>query len=404
MKIKWPAAYPGAHWLDAREDRAVLDVLHQRALFRYYGMHTPKHVRTLEETARSFYGVKRALGVNSATGALFTSMTALGIGPGCEVIVPAFFWVATVGAVVNANAIPVLCEVDDSFGMDAQDLARKITPRTRLIVPVHMAGAPCDLKAILAVAKSRGIPVLEDCAQANGATFRGRKVGSFGTIGVFSLQWNKNATAGEGGLIVTNDAQLYERCLAAHDLGIPWGKDAPCETGTVTWGCGRRMSELTGAVGSVQLKKLPTIVQHMRESKRRIKAVLTATPGLVFRRLNDEAGDSGPFLIFSVENAAKAKQVTQRMQASGLNSAVRLADYGMHIYSNVPQLVGKVPLSPAGNPWTLPQNQKSVFDYGLGTCPRSDELFARSVILPIPSRLSRTQESDAADIIRKAMA
>ena len=226
--------------------------------------------------------------------------------------------------------------------MDPQDLARKITPRTKLIVPVHMAGAPCDMKAIMAVAKSTAFPVLEDCAQANGGSFPGRKLGTFGALGMFSLQWNKNATAGEGGLLVTNDAKLYERCVAAHDLGIPWVSGAPCETGAVTWGAGRRMSELTGAVGAMQLKKLPTIIRHMRASKSRIKALLAGTPGLAFRRLNDEAGDAGPFLILVSKNEAKAR--TWFADAGRrLDTAVRLADYGLHIYYNVPQLVEKVP-------------------------------------------------------------
>ena len=406
MKIEWPAAYPGAHWFDEREDRAVLDVLHRRTLFRYYGLKQPKYVRKLEETAREFYGMEYALGVNSGTGALITAMTALQIGPGCEVILPAFFWVATVGAVVQANAIPVLCEVDDSFGMDPQDLARQITPRTKLIVVVHMAGSPCDMKAIMRVANRHGIPVLEDCAQANGGTFRGRKLGTFGKLGMFSLQWNKNATAGEGGLLVTNDPRLNERCVAAHDLGIPWVNDMPCETGpqAITWGGGRRMSELTGAVGSIQLKKLPQIIRHMQGSKRRIKALLEGTPGLSFRRLADEAGDTGSFLILLLENAAKARLVVERMKAAGLLAAVRLAEYGLHIYSNVPQLVGKVPLSPAGNPWNLPQNQGSVYQYAQGTCPRSDALFGRSILLPIPSKLTTAQETGAAKIIKSAMA
>lgn len=406
MKIKWPAPYPGAYWLDAREDRAVLDVLHRRSLFRYYGLKKPKYAAALEQTARKFYGVKYALGVNSGTGALCTAITALNLGPGDEVIVPAFFWVATVGAVVQANAIPVLCEVDDSFTMDPQDLARKITPRTKLIVPVHIAGAPCDMAAIMAVAKRHRLPVLEDCAQANGGSFRGRKLGTFGNLGMFSLQWNKNATAGEGGLLVTNDPKLYERCVAAHDLGIPWVNGAPCETGpqSLTWGSGRRLSELAGAVGSVQLKKLPQILRHLRASKRRIKACLAGTPGLSFRRLHDPAGDTGPFLILLLENGAKAKQVAARMQAAGLETAVRLAEYGLHIYSNVPQLAGKVPLSPAGNPWNLPQNQSSVYEYAKGACPRSDALFERAILLPIPSRLTPSQEKAATKIIQDAMA
>jgi 8-amino-3,8-dideoxy-alpha-D-manno-octulosonate transaminase len=403
MKIQWPDPYPGAYWLDEREERAVLDVVRRRSLFRYYGLKKPKHVARLERIARDYYGTRYALAVNSGTGALCTAMTALGIGPGCEVIVPAFFWVATVGAVVNANAIPVLCEVDDSFGMDPRDLEKKITPRTKLIVPVHMAGTPCDMKAIMSVAKKHRVPVLEDCAQANGASFGGRKVGTFGALGLFSLQWNKNVTAGEGGLLVTDDEQLYERCVAAHDLGIPWVNDAPCETGTVTWGGGRRMNELTGAVAAVQLKKLPGIVQHMRGAKSRIKALLAGTPGLGFRRLNDEAGDAGPFLVLVLENQAHATRVADRMKAAGLATAVRLADYGMHIYYNVPQLAAKVPLSSAGNPWSLLQNRHSRCNYRKGTCPQSDDLFARSVILPIPSRLTRAQENAAAEIIKSAL-
>jgi 8-amino-3,8-dideoxy-alpha-D-manno-octulosonate transaminase len=404
MAIPWPAPFPGAHWLDAREEQAVLDVLRRQSLFRYYGVKPPKSVRRFEERARSFYGAKFALGVNSGTGALFTAMTALGMGPGCEVIVPAFFWVATVGAVVQANAIPVVCEVDDSFTMDPADLERKITPRTRLIVPVHMAGAVCDMKAIMAIAKRRGVAVLEDCAQANGGTFRGRNVGTFGQLGMFSFQWNKNATAGEGGLLVTNDAELYERCVAAHDLGIPWVDGEPRETGTLTWGSGRRMSELTGAVSAVQLAKLPRIVQHLRGSKQRIKSMLERTPGLSFRRLNDEEGDTGPFLILMLENEQKAIRAAQRMRTAGLVAACRLADYGMHIYSNVPQLVSKTPLSPAGNPWDLPQNRQSCYNYRKGACPQSDALFARAVLLPIPSRLTRAQEKIAAKIIREAVA
>jgi 8-amino-3,8-dideoxy-alpha-D-manno-octulosonate transaminase len=290
--------------------------------------------------------------------------------------------------------------------MDPRDLARKITRRTRLIVPVHMAGTPCDMRAILAVARQRGLPVFEDCAQANGGSFRGRKLGTFGQLGMFSLQWNKNATAGEGGLLVTNDPKLYERCLAAHDVGLPWVNGAPCVTGpaAITWGGGRRMGELAGAVGSVQLKKLPRIVQHMRASQRRIKAGLAGTPGLAFRRLNDAAGDSGPFLILVLDNGDRAKAVAERMRAGGLASAVRLADYGLHVYYNLPQLVNKVPLSPAGNPWRLPQNQASVCHYARGACPRSDALFERAILLPIPSRLTLAQEKAAVMIIRAALA
>lgn len=406
MKIKWPREFPGVHWLDKQEEKAVLDVLRNKTPFRYYGLRKPKYVEALESHACKFYGVKYALAVNSGTGALMTAMSALGIGPGMEVILPSFFWVSTVGAVVQANAIPVLCEVNDSFTLDPADLEKKITPRTKLIVPVHMAGAVCDMKAITAVAKKHNIPVFEDCAQANGGEFRGKKVGTFGKIGMFSMQMNKNATAGEGGLLVTTDKKLYTRCVAAHDVGLPWVNGTPCFTDneSVTWGCGRRMSELIGSVASVQIKKLPKIVKHMQDSKRRIKSMLEGTPGMAFRRLNDESGDTGCFLILILETESAAQKAIARIKASGMPSASRLADYGLHIYCNIPQLVEKTPLSPAGNPWNLPENKEWARDYHKGACPQSDELFARSILIPIPSCLTREQEKIAAQIIRKAVA
>jgi 8-amino-3,8-dideoxy-alpha-D-manno-octulosonate transaminase len=400
-KLKWPGAFPGAPWLDQREEKAVLGVLRRRALFRYYGMRRPRCAGALEAAARKYYGADHALAVNSGTGALCTAVTALGIGPGDEVIVPAFLWVSTVAAVVQANAIPVLAEVNDSLCLDPGDLERKITPRTRLIIPVHMAGAPCEMDAIMDVAGRHAVPVLEDSAQCNGGSFRGRKVGTFGLIGMFSLQYNKNATAGEGGLLITQDAALYERMVAAHDVGIPWVGSGPRETSpqSVTWGAGRRMNELTAAVACVQLRKLDRIVRAMRASKRRIKSALEGVPGLAFRRLNDPPGDTGASLILFLKDAAAARKLTDGLRAGGL-SATRLPGYGMHVYYNIPQLVRRAPLSGAGNPWSLPQNAGLAREYAKGACPASDALFERAVLVPVPSRLARRQETAAAELIR----
>ena len=404
MAQEWPHPFPGTNWLDEAEEQAVLDVLRNGSLFRFYGPGKPTHAASLEARARQYYGVKHALAVSSCTGALMVSMRALGIGPGCEVILPAFLWVATVSAVVHAGAIPVLCEVDDSLNMDPADLARKITPRTRLIVVVHMAGAPCDMKSIQAVAAARGVDVLEDCAQCNGGSLGGRKVGSFGRAGVFSFQINKNVTAGEGGLIVTDDTDLYMRALAAHDLGIPWKDGAPdAEAGVNLWGQGRRMSELCGAVANVQLGKLPTVVQHMRRANRRIGRALEGMPGVGFRRLNDPDGDTGPFLAIILDNEDRAVRAAERIRAGGLANTWRVADYGLHVYSNIDSLVRKVPLSAAGEPWSLPQNAESIHDYAKGACPASDDLFARSVLITIPSRLSDEQADEMAAIVRDAL-
>jgi len=404
--IEWPQEFPGAHWFDGEEEQAVKNVIRRGAPFRHYGLSTPEYVTKFETAACEFYSIKHALGVNSGTGALITAMSALGIGPGCEIIVPAFMWVATVTAVVNANAIPVLCEVDDSFTMDTADLEKKITPRTKLIIPVHMAGAPCDMEAIMNTAKRHGIRVLEDVAQCNGGSIKGRKLGTFGDIGMFSLQLNKNMTTGEGGFVVTDDDALFERLQTAHDTGYVWKDGTPTEPSpeALGWGNGRRMSELIGAVASVQIKKIPAIIEHMRGSHARIKAMLKSTiPGLSFRRLNDPDGYTGPFMVIILDNETQAVKTARYMKDNGLTSTSRIAEYGLHIYSNILQLVKKTPLSPSGNPWNLEANSKSVYDYSKGACPQSDALFSRSVLVPIPSQLTEEQEKWAADIIAQAV-
>lgn len=404
MQSDWPSGFPGINWLDRQEEEAVLDVVRKGALFRYYGRQRPTYVSQLERYACEYYGIRRTLAVNSGTGALCTAMSALGIGPGAEVIVPAFLWVATVTAVIQSNAIPVLCEVDDSFNMDPNDLAQKITERTRLIAVVHMAGAPCHMEAIMRVADERNIPVLEDCAQCNGGSFRGRKVGTFGKAGIFSFQINKNCTAGEGGLLATNNETLYTRLVAAHDLGVPWKGNQPDETGDLHfWGQGRRMGELTGAVAHVQLRKLPQVVAHMKASKRRITEALGQMKDVSFRRLNDPDGDTGPFLILTFADEARAVATARRLTENAIENVFHLSEYGLHIYHNIHSLVKTVPLSPAGNPWSLPQNAGRDFNYGKGACPRSDDLFDRSVIITIPSRLTEQQEKDMVQGIRQAI-
>lgn len=405
MGVDWPREFPGVHWFDEEEDRAVLEVLHQGAPFRYYGQNKPQFVDFFESGARDSYGVKHAHALNSGTGALITAMQALDVGPGCEVIVPSFMWVATVAAVVQNNAVPVLCEVDDSFTMDVEDLKRKITPRTKLIVPVHMLGGVCQMEAIVAVAREHEIAVLEDCAQANGGTFHGRHVGTFGNLGMYSLQINKNITAGEGGLLVTDDDRLAARIASIHDLGVSWidGGPAQPEDDALGWGQGRRMSELCGAVASVQMKKLPRIVEHMRASHGRIRAMLSDVPGIAFRRFHDDDGHTGSFLVMIAPSEKHARKAVERTRQHALPGVCRLADYGLHVYHNIASLVRKVPLSPAGNPWNLPENAASDYNYEEGACPNSDALFARSILLPIPSRLTPRQEREGANAIRDAV-
>jgi len=395
-----PFEFPGANFYGREEEEAVLRVLRARSPFRYYGPGLRREVERFETEFARAMRAKFALGVNSGTQALIVAMAALGVGPGTEVIVPAYMWVSIVAGIVRLGGIPVLSEIDDSFTLDPEDLEKHITPRTGLIVAVHMSGAPADMAPILAIAHRHKLPVLEDCAQAVGACLDGRPVGGIGTMGVFSLQLNKNMTTGEGGMITTNSSRLIERAIALHDLGYPRvkGRLVAKDLKKSFWGFGGRMSELAGAIGRVQLRKLPRIVRSMRSAKARIKMGIENIPGLIFRRVVDEKGDTGSFLIVTLPTAKQAADFSNMLNAEnisvGLSPTRRVTDFGMHIYYNIPSLTEKRSNSPDGFPWSLDVNRSSIYDYHKGAMPLSDDLFARSIVMPIPSVMTAHDIAD----------
>jgi len=400
----FPREFPGVHYYGDEEAEAVLRVIRQRSPFRYYGANFLGEADSLEREFAARLSRRHAQAVSSCTNAMAASLAALGIGPGQEVLIPGFFWVATVAATVRAGAVPVLVEIDDTFTIDPADLERKITAQSRLILPVHMCGVPSNMPAILAIARRHGIRVLEDCAQANGATLHGKHVGTFGDMAVFSFQMNKTITAGEGGMIVTDDEQLYLRANAAHDLGVPWSAGVPAEDSAhALWGVGARMSEIAAAVIRAQLRKLDTITAGMRASKQRIQAALGDLPGLKWRRRHDPQGDSGPFIIARLAEPEIAQRVAKGCSDRGL-TCIHLPDYGLHIYHNVKALVERRSNSNDGFPWTHPANVPLQRAYGRGVLPQTDALLDRSVVLPVPSRMTPEHERDYVTIFREAHA
>lgn len=402
QKVEFPREFPGVHYYGSEEEEAVLRVIRNRSPFRYYGASFLQEVHHLEEEFRKRLDRKYAQAVSSGTNALTAALAALGIGPGQEVLMPGFLWVSTVGTVVRAGAIPVLVEIGDSFSMSPEDLEKKITERSTLVIPVHMCGVPVNMPGILKVARKHGLRVLEDCAQSNGACLNGKQVGTFGDIGMFSFQMNKMITAGEGGMLVTDDENLYLRANAAHDLGVPWTGGMPDDSKKVhIWGAGARMSELAAAVLRAQLAKLDQIVECTRASKQRIKEQLSDLPGLKWRRVDDPSGECGAFIIAVLESDEKAAGFAARASTSGL-TCNRLPDYGLHIYYNILSLVNKTSNSPDGFPWTHPMNEKSRYTYSKGALPRTDDLLERSVVLPVPSCLTEEQERSYVDLFRKA--
>jgi 8-amino-3,8-dideoxy-alpha-D-manno-octulosonate transaminase len=408
-----PLEFPGMHFVDDKEAEAVVRVLRSRSLFRYYGIDLQSEVDAFEREFAEFIGVKHALAVSSGSAALQTALSALGVGPGQEVIVPAYMWVAVIAAVVNLGAIPILADINETFALDSADVERRITPRTTGIIAVHMSGAPADAPALLQIARKRRLFLLEDCAQCAGGSIGGKKAGSFGDMGIFSFQMNKNMSSGEGGAVVTNNARLYQRAVAAHDNGYARdesGRAIYDNLDLCLWGRGCRLDEMRGAVLRVQLKKLPSIIAHMRQSKYRIRRSLEEFPQVHLRRIVDPDGDTGAFLILTLENVDEAKRINQALRAEGIATSsqgvnnVVMTDWGLHIYSNIVSLVNKTSIDGKGFPWSLAENRESRPSYAKGTCPVADSLFERSILLAIPSCLTATDEDQIIHAFRKVLA
>src|SRR3984893_4335949 len=218
-KAPLPDEFPGVHRMNHEEEAAILRVCQSRSLYRYYGVDPQGEVDAFEREFSAYLRVRHVLAVSSGTSALHTALSALGVGPGQEVIVPSYLWVSVIAAVVNLGAIPVLAEIDDTFCLDPESVRSLITPRTTGIILVHMSGAPGDAPQLAKLAHEHGLFLLEDCAQCVGGSINGQMVGTFGDMGIYSFQMNKNMSSGEGGAIVTDDSRLYNRAVAAHDIG-----------------------------------------------------------------------------------------------------------------------------------------------------------------------------------------
>jgi 8-amino-3,8-dideoxy-alpha-D-manno-octulosonate transaminase len=389
--------------MDSKEIDAAVRLLKGRSLFRYYGVKLRKEVEKLEAEFAQFVGARYAVAMTSGTGALHTALSALGVGPGQEVIVPAYMWVSVVASVVNHGALPVLADIDETLCLNPAEVEKRITSKTRGIIMVHMSGAPGNVKAMQKIARGHKLFLLEDCAQCNGGKVDGRHVGTFGDLGIFSFQMNKNMSAGEGGCLVTDDFRLYQRAFACHDLG--YARD---ESGRLIfdkpdlclWGKGYRLDELRAAVLRVQLKKLPRIIKAMRQSKYRIRKALEKFPRVQLRKIVDPAGDTGCFLITTYADPETAKKVNQALRAEGIMTSpqgisnVVLTDWGLHLYYNNISLVKHSSVDSHGFPWKLAENAGAEREYRKGTCPTADSLFERSILIPIPSNLTKRDEDD----------
>lgn len=385
---------PGFELIDERERAAVNEVFDRGGVFFRHGFDAMrKHifkVREFEDAFAAALGARYAQSVTSGTAALKVGLKALGIGPGDEVVTQAHTFVATVEAIQECGATPIITDIDWTLNMDPADLERRITPRTKAIVPVHMLGVAARLDAILAIAGARNIPVLEDTAQGLGGQYRGRHLGTLGTVGTFSFDHGKVLTTGEGGMVVTNDEALFLRARAYHDHGhdsnptFPRGEDTRS-----AGGFNYRMMELQGAIGLVQLSKLPYALERQRANKARIKSALASVSGIRFRELPDEQGDAGDCLVFFLDSPEAAKSVAATLAPQGIGFKNLPGAVDWHFAGTWDHLFKGHPLygqAPASTLW-----------------PASERILRSAIALPIMVRMEPAQIDKIITAVTRAL-
>jgi dTDP-4-amino-4,6-dideoxygalactose transaminase len=353
---------------------ALARVIRTNALFRYgVGGECDK----FEARYAKYLGVKHFALAASGSNALVAAMTAVGLGPGDEVIIPAHTYMATATSVLAVGAIPLIVDVDETITIDPSAIEAAIGPRTRAVVPVHMWGAACDMDAIMDIASRRNLIVIEDACQGVGGAYKGRKLGSIGHIGAFSFNYYKNMTCGEGGGVAVNDDALAERARCVIDpCHFYWlGRDDAVKPFSSN---GARASELMGAMLNIQLDRLDGMIGAMRAEKKQILEQTRALGNLGLKPtpMNSADHDCAAHVMYTLPNAETAKRFVE------LFPSVIAGKTGRHTYVEWDQvLMGAGAAHPAMNPFTMPANAECRKTYSRDMCARSLDILDRTVMV-----------------------
>lgn len=375
----------GAEVIGKEEIKEVMDVLETGVLFRY-GFDKERKgifkVREFEEAFAKYCGAGYALGVSSGSAALKVALIAMDVGPGDEVIVPAFTFVATYEAVLEVGAIPVMADVDGSLNLDPDDIGAKITPYTKAVISVHMCGAPARIDKIVEVAKKNNLLVLEDNAQGCGGSYKGKKLGTFGDMGIFSFDYVKTITTGEGGMVVTDNVDLYNRADWYHDHGHDHNPNVGrAMEGRSILGFNYRMGELQGALGLAQLGKLDYVIAEQKKNKAKIKEALSRIDGVKFREIPDIEGDTATFLGFNFPEAEITKKFQKALSDEGIDT-VLFKENLWHYVPNWEHFLSQSTPNSKKYPFTNPM-YKGKISYNTTAIPRAEDIFGRTLFMQI---------------------
>ena len=312
---------PGFELWSDLERKELNDVVDNGILMRYGfdGMRKGHwKSRELEAAICQTFGCNYAQLTSSGTAALTTALSALGIGYGDEVITPAFTFVASFEAVLSVGAVPVLVDVDDTLTLNPDAIRKAITPKTKAIMPVHMCGSMADMDALIAICKEHNLILLEDACQSIGGTYKGKKLGTIGDAGTFSFDFVKTITCGEGGVVMTNREDVFEKSDGFTDHGHDHkGVDRGADLHPFI-GYNFRISELHAAVGLAQVRRLPEFLSIQKKNHQTLRSILSTVPEISFRRIPDPEGDSCSFLCWFLPSAEITRAVVDELKAQGI--------------------------------------------------------------------------------------
>lgn len=312
---------PGTELFGAEERKEINDVMETGVLFRFNHEAQRNNIwkaKDFEAEVRKITGAKFAHAVSSGSTAVSCALAAAGVGAGDEVIVPPFTYIASVEAVLFAGGIPVFAEIDETLCLSAKGIEKAITKKTKAVLLVHMCGQMADMPSILDVVKKHNLVLVEDAGQAFGATYKGTSVGLFGKTGCYSFDFFKIATAGEGGVFVTNDETCYKNADSYSDHGHDHIGNARGMEQHPVLGFNYRISELHAGIGAAQTRKVPKILEANRKNKTLLTNLLKDIPGISFATIPDPAGDSSTFLNLMLPDTESAKWAVDEFNAAGI--------------------------------------------------------------------------------------
>jgi 8-amino-3,8-dideoxy-alpha-D-manno-octulosonate transaminase len=376
---------PGYEWIGETEKEQINEVLETGILFRYEFKNERKgiyKVKEFEENFAQYTGAVYAHAVSSGTAALKVALAALGVGPGDEVITQGFTFIATFEAIIEAGAVPVPAEVDSTLNMDPEDFEKKITPKTKAVIPVHMLGSPARIQEIIEIAARHDIKVIEDNAQAVGAAVGGKKLGTWGDMGTFSFDFYKTITTGEGGMVITNNRDFYVRASEYADHGHDHNPEVGrALDGRNFLGFNFRMNELQGAMGLAQLSKLDDMIQRQQQNSALIREALESIESVTMRALPENGKDSCTHICFFLPDAGKAMAFHKRFTDQGF-SAIYFKNNLWHFLPNWEHLIGRKTVWPGPYPFAgAPYGGD--FKYSPEMLPKTTGIVERLVVIPV---------------------